>query len=525
LYVESPFKRWALAVAIVLLAAGTLLAYAGVATAVAFAVVAAGGFLLWWADRRRLVLGYAATLAVQVFQSLVVFRVAVSDLFMLPAAAKSVWHLHLSGDGLPYSSLTPAFVVLLAAFTIANIVAVAENGSLSGYAIVNKDLGILYLIVGYYTVLHFLSDRSKVEQLARTFVIGVSCANAAALVAVVLALSGLQNDLYLVGNSRLYGWMLNPSLFGGVIMAVAMLELGQLTAPADRPTSPWRWVNVGLLGVSVALTISRGIWLATTIAASALFVVQIAVLPRRPHPAALAATLAWALVPAAALMSIVSLNPGSLVMPIAEERAAELQSHLVGQCRVNPDLDVCPDVEMPAEGSTPITSASPAPPEPAVPPPVVDNAMTNARGLQDRVAILQVGFRDYSSTVRRQMLGIGLGTFYATSAHEFGVPLIIHNTFAWFLIEMGPLGLLAVLWIWVQTSFNLFNACRARDWRLPLAIGVCAAFCGMSVFCVLNEGFYQRHLWLVIALADRLGAGRHALGSTPQSPEAVAVQV
>ena len=128
----------------------------------------------------------------------------------------------------------------------------------------------------------------------------------------------------------------------------------------------------------------------------------------------------------------------------------------------------------------------------------------NARGLNDRVAILKSAWSAYTASTYSEVVGIGLGAFYASSAAEFGVPLIVHNTFAWFLFELGPLGLLAVLWIWVQTTANLVRAAltATSDWYL--ASGVLAAFAGMTVFCLLNEGFYQRQLWLMFVVADRL---------------------
>src|SRR5207253_2644315 len=105
---------------------------------------------------------------------------------------------------------------------------------------------------------------------------------------------------------------------------------------------------------------------------------------------------------------------------------------------------------------------------------------------------------------RRMLFGIGLDTFLATSADRFGVSLVIHNTFAWFLFEMGPLGLIAVCSVWIITARNLWHAYAAPDWRRSLAPGLIAALVGMTIFCLLNEGFYQRHLWLLFALGDSL---------------------
>jgi hypothetical protein len=124
---------------------------------------------------------------------------------------------------------------------------------------------------------------------------------------------------------------------------------------------------------------------------------------------------------------------------------------------------------------------------------------------------------NFSSTI----FGIGLGTFYATSATQFGVPLIIHNTFVWFLIELGPLGFAALLWIWSRVAWNLWSSSRIDDGRQGLAVGLLAAFVGMTVFWMFNEGFYQRHFWLVMAAADRLYSLRSGAelprAATPQS--------
>jgi hypothetical protein len=110
----------------------------------------------------------------------------------------------------------------------------------------------------------------------------------------------------------------------------------------------------------------------------------------------------------------------------------------------------------------------------------------------------------YTAHWKSVLLGIGLGTFFATSGPIFGVPLIIHNTFAWFLIEFGPLGFLVLAWLWLQTTRNLFVVILRPDHSRYLALGLLAAFAGLTIFCALNEGFYQRQLWLIFVLADRL---------------------
>ena len=57
---------------------------------------------------------------------------------------------------------------------------------------------------------------------------------------------------------------------------------------------------------------------------------------------------------------------------------------------------------------------------------------------------------------------------------------------------------------WWQTAWNLWTAAHVDSDSRFLAVGALAAFVGLSAFCMFNEGFYQRQLWLVMALADRL---------------------
>ncbi len=126
----------------------------------------------------------------------------------------------------------------------------------------------------------------------------------------------------------------------------------------------------------------------------------------------------------------------------------------------------------------------------------------NARGLQDRGAILSLAWDNYTASTRGMILGIGLGTFLATSSVQFGIPLIIHNSIAWFLVELGPLGLIAFLWVWGRTGMNLWVAVLKTDGRRGLALGLIGAYAGTTVFWLANEGFYQRVFWLILLLAD-----------------------
>ncbi len=513
--------------ALVSMLIATLLALGRAPLSLVATMLGIGALLAWTSRSWFNVLCYLSTLAVQVVQPLVLFRVAISDPFILPAAVKTTGRVWRGDEQRVRSSLERPFALLLAAFAIGNVVAFVEQRRFTGYAVVNKDLGILFLLVGFFTLLWHLSDRARIEQALTWFIGGVSLANLGCLVGALVALVRGPNLLYDSSINRMFGWMQNPSLTGGILMTAGLVELSLLSVASGSPgRTRVRWLNVWLLAIGIGLTLSRSTWFAVGVGAAVLLLLHefVAERPRRRY---LLAASVWLVVPAMAIGNIARLNLSAGVaarMPTAEQHAAQLQARLVSQCETSPSLEVCASVQKPAasrdgesNATTPeTTSRAPVPPPAAIPgrpavpaaaqpgPPVPEGALENARGLSDRIAIASIALREYRKSLRRIMLGIGVGTFFATSAAVFGVPLIVHNTFIWFLVEMGPLGLIAVVWIWATTCRNLWQVCRERHWSGPAGIGVAAAFAALTVFCIMNEGFYQRHLWFIFALGDRL---------------------
>jgi hypothetical protein len=463
--------------------------------------------LPWFRRAESNVLWYAATLALPAPQSIAVIRLTIADFFMLPVIISAVFGALRHGVRLPRSTMIRPFGVLLLVFALGTAVGYAQTGRLTGYVLFSKDAGLLFQIAAFVMMIQFAKTRDDVVRLARWFVVGVSLSNAFALLAVLAALAGFDNYAFLLGNSRLYGWMNNPSITGGLLLVAAMIEFSLLAIPAaPGEHRVWRWVNLWVLGGSIALTLSRSAWASMAAASVTLLALLLSVdlLRQNRRLPYLTCLAIWVLLPFLALGRVAGANIGLRISP--SERAAELQNQLVSRCLANPAVDICDDVVMPggpAEKKRP--AATPAP---SIIKPLgwtgTDAVMTNPRGLTDRLGIIFKAWEMYTAHGTSLVLGIGLGTFFATSGPIFGVPLIIHNTFAWFLIEFGPLGFLVLAWLWLQTTRNLLAAIRTPDDSRYLAMGVLAAFAGLTIFCVLNEGFYQRQLWLVFALADRL---------------------
>ena len=108
--------------------------------------------------------------------------------------------------------------------------------------------------------------------------------------------------------------------------------------------------------------------------------------------------------------------------------------------------------------------------------------------------------------------GIGLDVY-----RRLQPPYIIHNTYVWFLVEMGAIGLIVLLALLARVGRNWAAALRSTDWSWGLAVGGAAAFAAMLGLAVGIEALYQRPLWLLFALAEllrqRVSQGRLALSA------------
>jgi len=102
------------------------------------------------------------------------------------------------------------------------------------------------------------------------------------------------------------------------------------------------------------------------------------------------------------------------------------------------------------------------------------------------------------------LLGTGLGYFYDASQSLMGVPIVIHSTGLWLLVELGLLGMLpflAALGSWSLWAWRN-RAHRAQAGALLLLL----SFAMMSVF---HEMLYQRIFWFLAGGLLALGWSGH----------------
>jgi len=474
----------------------------------AAAILLAAAF---WLESRRGLRAYVALLGVQVplVQSVLVLRLAVADFFMAPAIARTAYEWLRGQWHRPRLTLDRPLLLLAVALVLGNAVAFVRLGSLTTYALVNKDLGFATLLAGAYVIASTLRTGTEVEQLIDRFVIGVSIANVCALMLALVSVAVVPNDVFLLSSRRLYGWMLNPNSYGNLVATTALLELARVGERRQtRLLTVIRAGNYGLLLTAVYLTLSRSAWVMLVIgAATILFAWAVTarrgLMVQRRRVAAAVATL---VIPASMILWIANLNAARLESFQQQGIATsslELRQTVIGWCVTSWDPELCEDLP-PAVLEAARQRAKSAGPARAGRAGNSGSAATNASGLEDRLVILRRAWNEYSSSPASMLLGTGLGTFYATSARDFGVPLIIHHTLMWSLTELGLLGCAAMIWLLGRTLMNAYEVVRRPGEQQGLAVGLLAAIVAWIAYSMLNEASYLRHFWVLMVCADRL---------------------
>ncbi len=168
----------------------------------AFAAMAA---IAWLLTTRENIAAYLLLLGVQIPQAEVVFRPALSDVFLLPVIARA-WLARLRDRrSPPATTLTAPLMALAAVMAFATIVGVVRTGHLTSYVLFNKAAGILFLIAGTFALLWQIRTLDDMRRYVDRFVLGVSVLNFVALCGVALSYAGVENFLYYSSSSRLNG--------------------------------------------------------------------------------------------------------------------------------------------------------------------------------------------------------------------------------------------------------------------------------------------------------------------------------
>lgn len=211
--------------------------------------------------------GWVAFLPVQIdtLQNLG-FRIAISDVFLpfmvLPLVVVGKMRL-------PYK-ITPYIAALISCFVIATSVAAFRMGFLTRYALINKDLGLLIMLLSLFLIVNLVRSREQMYELMRWLVFSAFVVNTVSLVGYMAELLWGIPTPFLEFEVRLTGLLIDPNAYGGYLVIIFLIQTSLLLARRNL-FPPWFMsLNALLLLLGIILTSSRSAWIGLALGAMVL---------------------------------------------------------------------------------------------------------------------------------------------------------------------------------------------------------------------------------------------------------------
>jgi len=400
-------------------------------------IIVIGFFFAWNVSPSRALVAWLMTFSVQF--SAGTFHLSLSDLFLVPLAVGTffVW---IAGRGQPVRIPVSLFLFTLLFLTMGNIVTALTLNKLPQWTWLNKDLGLVALLIPYCALLVLCRDRAGTEKLIQTFVSSVSVVNAIGVTLYFVSLFTGFGSFVNYGGMRFRGFMLDPNSYAGLVAATAILQFAILNLKPKHGLKDFAaMLNCCALVAGCLLTLSRGGVLA--LVAGGLVFLYFAN-ARSSH------TIVLAL--AAIAMAMFWLSARTDLTNSARQRADD---------RGN---------------------------------------------IESRIDYMNQGMRMYLSSPRTLMTGIGVGTFIEQSPRYFGDMHQIHNTYVWLLVEGGPAVLLAYLLVLYRALRNAMWVYRRVPQSRYAAAGCFCALITTIVWSNTVEGTYHHHFWILLAFSELL---------------------
>ena len=396
-------------------------------------------YVAWNADPWRSMLTWIATTSVQF--SAGSFHISVSDLFLLPLLTGTVITWASSRNkGVKPPTAVLLFVVLF--LTVGNLVTALTLGRLPQWTWLNKDLGLLTLLVPYWAMLTLCHDRLRTEMLMKTFLASVSVLNLVGLSLYVSSLFTGFGSFVDYGGMRFVGFMLDPNGYAGLTAVAAVIQVATLILkPKTGLATLLHLLNSCALIAGCLLTLSRGGFLSLV----------------------------------AGGLTLLLFTKGRSAYVIAFVLFAV--SIGVHELSVNTDLNAS-----------------------------IHRRADDRGNVDSRIDYMEQGMKMYLSSPLTLATGTGIGTFIDESPRVFGDGDVhqIHNTYVWLLVEGGPLvfgAYLLILYRCLRQNFSIYR----RSLQLRYAGAGCfCALVTMIVWCSTVEGTYHHHVWILLAFSELL---------------------
>lgn len=396
-----------------------------------------GFFIAWSVSPWRALVAWLVTFSVQF--SAGSFHLSVSDLFLLPLVLGTfVFWLH--GEEKKNTIPGPQLLFALIFLTLGNIVTAFTLGKLPQWTWLNKDLGLIALLIPYWALLVLCRDRAATEKLLQTFVAAVSIIN---LIGVSLYISSLFTGFGAFvnyGGMRFKGFMLDPNGYSGLVATTAIVQFAILNLNPKRGLKAMLgMLNCCVLAAGCLLTLSRGGLIALVVGGLVLLCFT-----KGRSSYTIVLTLA------AISMAVIWLSSRTDLNASIQQRAGDQEN------------------------------------------------------IDSRIDYMEQGMRMYLSSPITVATGIGIGTFIAESPKYFGDQHQIHNTYVWLLVEGGPFLLIVYLFMLYRALKQNYWVYRHIAQLRYAAAGCFCGLVTTIVWSMTVEGMYHHHFWILLAFSELL---------------------
>ena len=422
---------------------------------------------LCWAQ--RLAFAWIASLGILIAISYksAYFNIGLTDFIAVAGIIILIYHR----KSIAWLALRDAFTFYLGLFAfsvwLGMVVADLSTGKTTTWAWMNRGMGVLVLVISILFLRICLSGKI---QNSLKWLIWAGCGyNLLGLIAALDRYLWRQPNIFFWEKQslRLQGLMNNPNIYGGFLgLILVLLACASVYRISIFKTERMVWLQSAAIFIGLALTISRGSWLSTWLGLCA--VVGFGWAGKQVRRLALPVIL---LILLGGLMAI------SHTAPVIDHSLYTQPSQMTGTFSI-----YMPHTQNYAHEFLRIAR--------------------NHEGASDRMQIMQVAFQGYLASRESMLLGMGLGTFADFAQNSIiHVSVQIHNSFLWALVELGPVGFIAIIGLWSASILKLMRCARNSGWRDPISSSLLASFLLIFFYCLINDGMFQRELWLLLALA------------------------
>ncbi len=191
-------------------------------------------------------------------------NVAPADLFLLLT-------LLLVPGQLKYRSQawSIAHFALLFVFVVGTFVTAWRDGNLTSYVLLNKDVGLLFLILSYAAITSLVTEWHQVRRILRFFTLSVVLQNVVAVGAFLMTYFygvAIAPPLTSYGGKRLSGMLLDANAYGGLLVLALVICEGSSWGRAPLFQGRLLLFCRLTLGLGILFSFSRSAWISLALA-------------------------------------------------------------------------------------------------------------------------------------------------------------------------------------------------------------------------------------------------------------------